>query len=431
MSFPFAWNELADQPHNVAPKSERLRYHIRHAGSYVELAWSNLRRAAPILGNLARNRAGIYKRPATLSNAFGLAVSPVPGDDPGVLDFLAETGVRETLIRIPSWEKARLADYERFARRVHDRGFGLVLALLQRRDDVFDQAGWVRFLDEVFDRFGPLASHFEIGHAWNRTKWGLWSFREYLDLARPAFDLAPRRGVKLVGPAVIDFEFHLYPPTLPRLPFDKVSSLLYVDRTGPPESRQFGWSAAGKAALLKAVVDASARGGRNVWVTEVNWPLKGTGPYSPVAGRPNVTEDEQASYLVRYYVLLLAAGFVERIYWWQLAAPGYGLVDTRGGSWRRRPAFAAFRTLVRELDGSEFIGRDGRGPVRVFYFKKGGEYKAVAWSAGRPQEFEFERPARRVLNRDGGEEPGFGARRLRLEGSPRYVVFSERPVPET
>ena len=429
MSFPFAWNEFADQPHNVAPKGERLRYHFQHAGSYVDLTWSNIVRAAPILANLARCRAGMYKRPVILSNAFGLAVSPSAGGDADPLDFLAETGVRETLLRIPSWEKAKLADYERFARRVHDRGFGLVLALLQRRDDVFDRSGWTGFLDEVFDRFGPLATHFEIGHAWNRTKWGLWSFREYLDLARSAFDLAPSRGVKLVGPAVIDFEFHLYPPTLPRLPFDKVSSLLYVDRTGPPESRQFGWSAAGKAALLKAVVDASARGGRDIWVTEVNWPLKGTGPYSPAAGRPNVSEDEQASYLVRYYVPLLAGGLVERIYWWQLAAPGYGLIDTRDGAWRRRPSFAAFRTLVRELDGSEFIGRAGRGPARVFHFRKGDRYTAVAWSSGRPCEFEFALPARRVWNRDGAEAPGSGARRFRLEGSPLYVVFSERPVP--
>lgn len=425
MSFPFAWNELADQPHNVAPKSERLRYHLGHAASYVELAWANLRRAAPILANLARLRAGRYARPVALSNAFGLAVSPAGGD--AVLDELAASGARETLLRVPSWEADKLDDYERFARKVRERGHGLLVALLQRRDDVLDGASWARFLDEAFARFGPLASHFEIGHAWNRTKWGLWSFREYLDLARPAFDLAPGRGVRLVGPAVIDFEFHLYPPTLSRLPFDKVSSLLYVDRTGGPETRQFGWSAADKAVLLKAVVDASARrgAGRDVWVTEVNWPLKDAGPYSPAAGRPNVTEDEQASFLVRYYVLLLAGGWVKRVYWWQLAAPGYGLVDTRGGVRRRRPAFDSFRTMVAALDGSVFIGRRGRGPARVFFFRKDGGTTAVAWSASAPCEFEFERPARRVTARDGREASGAGGRRFRLDGSPLYVDFDE------
>jgi hypothetical protein len=423
MSFPFAWNELADQPHNVAPKSERLRYHLGHAASYLELLWSNLRLAAPILANLARLRAGLYARPVALSNAFGLAVSPAGGD--AVLDELAASGARETLLRVPSWEADKLDGYEAFARKIHGRGLGLLVALLQRRDDVLDVASWTRFVDEAFVRFGPLASHFEVGHAWNRTKWGLWSFREYVDLARPSFDLASRRGVKLVGPAVIDFEFHLYPPTLPRLPFDKVSSLLYVDRTGGPETRQFGWSAAGKAALLKAVVDASARpdGGRDVWVTEVNWPLKGTGPYSPAAGRPNVTEDEQASFLVRYYALLLAGGWVERIYWWQLAAPGYGLIDTRDGARRRRPAFDAFRTMVAALDGSVFVGRRVRGQARAFFFRKGDRTTAVAWSAGEPREFDFDQPAVLVTTRDGGEAPGAGSRHFRLTGSPLYVAF--------
>src|SRR4030042_5783718 len=101
MSYPFAWNEFADQPHNVAPKSELLRYHFQHAGSYADLAWSNIVRAAPILPNLVRYRAGMYKRPVILSNAFGLAVSPFAGSGTDPLDFLAETGVRETPLRIP------------------------------------------------------------------------------------------------------------------------------------------------------------------------------------------------------------------------------------------------------------------------------------------------------------------------------------------
>ena len=72
-------------------------------------------------------------------------------------------------------------------------------------------------------------------------------------------------------------------------------------------------------------------------------------------------ETAQADYLVRYYLLALGTGLVERVFWWQLVARGYGLVDPaapgdpagrddpRGP--RRRPAFFALKTLLRELDG--------------------------------------------------------------------------------
>ena len=106
---------------------------------------------------------------------------------------------------------------------------------------------------------------------------------------------------------------HLYPAILPRIPFNVFSSLLYVDRMGAPENRQFGWDLQRKASLLKAVVDTCGMGKKPLRITEMNWPLKGTGKYSPVSGKPNVSEEDQADYLVRYYVLSLASGFIRRI----------------------------------------------------------------------------------------------------------------------
>ena len=51
------------------------------------------------------------------------------------------------------------------------------------------------------------------------------------------------------------------------------------------------------------------------------------GPDPAPAGR-DVAVDEQtaADYLVRYYLLLLGSGLVQRVYWWQLVARGYGRV---------------------------------------------------------------------------------------------------------
>ncbi|MDH4197119.1 MAG: hypothetical protein OEW05_06915, partial [Candidatus Aminicenantes bacterium] len=166
-----------------------------------------------------------------------------------------------------------------------------------------------------------------------------------------------------------------------------------------------------------------------LWITEVNWPLADTGPWSPAAGRPNVSEEEQADFLVRYHVLVLASGLADRVFWWQLVAPGYGLVDSRATPWRRRPSFAAFRTLVARLDGATFVGAKGdarKDRVRCFMFRRGAASFAVAWATRGPAEVEFDRPIKRVIGRDGGEEPARpGVRRVAVDGSPRYVVFDE------
>ncbi len=466
MSFEFEWNPLADQPHNVAPRSERFRHHIRHAGSYFEIAGASLRRLVPGLFRYRRTMKRLYREPVAIPpGALGCAVSPapapgsVPGLAPGsgdasVLDLFSETGACRALVRIGSWERASggLAAREAFVRALRARGVDVILALLQRRADVLDPGSWRAFLEDVFARFAPLASAFEIGHAWNRTKWGVWDHREYLRLAEPAFELAPRFGVKLVGPAVIDFEFHLYPVTLPRLPFDAVTSLLYVDRKGAPENGQFGWNAAMKLALLKAAIETTARpgAGQGLWITEVNWPLAGTGAFSPASGKPNVSEDEQADFLVRYYILCLASGLAERVYWWQLVAPGYGLVDNRESPWRRRPAFRAFAALRARLGGSVFEGRglspddpagDGAGRSRtarghapdwpgvvVFRFRKEECRFAICWApGGGPVELAFSAPVAAVLDREGREIPPSSAppQKLVIDGSPKYVFFKE------
>jgi len=221
---------------------------------------------------------------------------------------------------------------------------------------------------------------------------------------------------------VIDFEFHLYPPLLNRLPFDPVTSLLYVDRVGAPENKQAGWDTSRKTALLRAVVDVCSRPESALWITEVNWPLKGTGAYSPAAGRPNVTEEEQADYLVRYHLLTLASGFVERVYWWRLAAPGYGLIDDRGPVRRRRPAFRAMAAMTSRLKGARFIrGRIIEG-IHLFLFVRGGKALMVGWVTGGRQEAVFPRAPIRIEDRSGDPLPRTG-RTVTLESAPRYIEF--------
>ena len=289
MSFEFRWNVYADQPHNVAFRKERLWHHLKHAESYVTLVTSNISKGASILSHYWKYRKRMYKEPFRIEEPFALSVSPSEERPEELLECLEEVGIRKSLVRIPSWEKKRMPFFETFTRLLHEHGIEVTIALLQQRDDVVDPSQWRDFVNEAFSRFKKAASFFEVGHAWNRTKWGVWDYKEYLELALRAKFLAKKYHIKLIGPAVIDFEFHLYPPVLKFIPFDKVSSLLYVDRVGAPENKQFGWDTSRKIALLKAVVDGYSGRERDLWITEVNWPLKGTGKYSPAFGRPRYT----------------------------------------------------------------------------------------------------------------------------------------------
>jgi hypothetical protein len=423
MTFPFAWNDFADQPHNVAPKKERLRHHIRHAGSYLSLVALNAALAGPVLCRYRRYRKTMHRVPVEIGTPFAVSCSSAGDRDDEVIEGLAAAGIRQTLVRIPSWKRNELGRYESFVRRLRDQGFDIVCALLQRRDDVLDTSSWEGFLADVFSGLSPLCSYFEVGHAWNRTKWGVWDHREYIALARAAVPLAARHGARLVGPAVIDFEFHLYPPTLRAIAFDKVSSLLYVDRSGAPENAQFGWTTAKKVALWKAVVDGSLREPKECWITEMNWPLEGAGEYSPAPGKPCVSEDDQANYLVRYFIICLASGLVRRVYWWQLVSPGYGLIDSREKTWRKRPGYHALTQMVGCLEGSRFEGKAPAAGAEIFLFRKQEREFAVCWTKSGSVEHEFVRPPVQVIDRDGRERSS-SSNRIRIEEKPQYVFFS-------
>ena len=239
----------------------------------------------------------------------------------------------------------------------------------------------------------------------NRSKWGVWNYGEYVRLYTVAAEVLRAQGsVELLGPAVIDFEYHATAALLnlrrPGLHFDVVSALLYVDRRGAPENRQTGLDTVDKALLLKAVAETSRNatgpGGSRCWITEFNWPLW-EGPHSPAGREVSVDEETQASYLVRYYLLALGSGAVERVYWWQLMAKGYGLVDPADG--RRRPSFHALATLLRELKGCTFLGPRPAPPgARLMAYRRpdGGQL-VIGWSLADRAQAELPAPAGRSV----------------------------------
>ena len=253
---------------------------------------------------------------------------------------------------------------------LHRQGHAVALALVQDRRAVREAKGWRQMVTLAFDRAHAFADFFEIGHAVNRSKWGVWDFREYLRLLDPVrASLIQYPECKIAGPACIDFEPHALGALLEILPgdfrFHALSQHLYVDRRGAPENFQGPFDLVGKSALLRAHARAHGFADDRIIVSETNWPLLGTGVWSPVnspyetldprTNDPSVSEDQYAAYMARYLLLALASGHVSRVYWWRLAARGFGLIDDADpAAWRPRPAFHALHVLLEKLGDATF-----------------------------------------------------------------------------
>ena len=399
------------------------------------------RRFRALKKELYRNPGEDGARPFGLP---GLCLRPQPEAPEALLTAVEDLGARHLLLRLHPWDPNHDAE-EALAAELHARGYDLSFALPQNRDLVRDPARWRAAIEELAERFGPYGRHFQIGQAINRSKWGVWSYREYLELASAAAEILRRHvaEAQLLGPSVIDFEYHATAAVLNHRDcpaFDAVAALLYVDRRGAPEARQTGLDTVDKVALLKAIAETARPGvtppGR-CWITEFNWPLR-EGPHSPAGRDVAVDEESQANYLVRYLLLALGTGLVERAYWWRLAAKGYGLLDPLAGEaegdadgWRRRPSFRAFATLLRLLEGSTFLGPVSvPEPAYLYRFRAAdGNLWLTGWSAGEEVSVNLEaalpEPAspKAVLDCDGRERPAPGGPRTTLGPAPVYLRF--------
>jgi hypothetical protein len=142
-------------------------------------------------------------------------------------------------------------------------------------------------------------------------------------------------------------------------------------------------------------------GSKPIWITEMGW--------SSYRGHYGVTEDDQANFMVRMYLIAMTHPSVERVFWYDLrndTQPGapydrpvyndrevqfhYGMLrrtypfDANRND-LRKPIFAAFRTMTSVLQGMKFEGvlanGDNPGMPGTFAVRYGGDGRGavVVW----------------------------------------------------
>lgn len=353
---PFEWDEYSDQPKIILDKAFKRRMRAQHWPDLLKMfATAGVMLPSAMVAIGLKSLVGPQRLPPgrAPANFFGMGVSLERGD--AQYDLVAELGVTEVLVRVPLWRLEDLPAYVRFIEGWRDRGCNVMVNLLQDPRTIGDTTSMGRQAREALSALQGLVSRAQAGNAINRAKWGFYSISEYLDFfevfqaVRDTY--AP--NIKLCGPAVIDFEYHHTARALfnnRAIQFDQVSALLYVDRCGHPMNPQLGvFNTARKIQLLSALTSMSPKvTNPRLLITEVNWPFKGTAPYAPTSETECVSEKEYRDYMVAYYQSALATNMVETVYWHQLIAPGYGLVDNREGRLRRREAFGRYQRMVEE-----------------------------------------------------------------------------------
>ncbi|MBO67121.1 MAG: hypothetical protein CL398_02310 [Acidiferrobacteraceae bacterium] len=345
---PDWWDANSDQPYRL-DKRDKTRFSVSHSLEYTKTVLTTI--IAPLLW-LAKSQSDDLKRKSPDPIDFvGLGISADRADASELLELISELGVRHLLIRVPAWHADQLEPYLRFAENFPDRS--ILINILQSRENISNRNSWPIAIKKIIESFYPITNEFQLGNAINRSKWGCRHVQDYLNLLDMVIDLREQfPEVILAGSSVIDFEplatlrtllnFHPY-----RL--DVCSSLLYVNRRGAPSNYQFGvFNLENKIRLIASLLSISNKCGKRLWITETNWPLLDTQPFTPNSGHPRSTVDEptQAKYLTDYYKIAWRTGLIERVYWWQLKQAGYGLIDHRTTQSRKMASFYALKKLL-------------------------------------------------------------------------------------
>jgi hypothetical protein len=446
-------------------KDASVSYRLKRARSYARLAVSN----AAFLARLAMGRA----RPAPLfephdldPSFFGANCPPSPTEEMENLMFAALTDLGLKTVRVDWGPESDAAMVSRWLDRLIDGGFEVLLHLVQpaaeaaRMDCAAARESWKGFIAPIFERYAGRAGWFEIGSTPNRHSWSGYTIGDYAAACSIAQEIADRHGARIIGPNVSDFAPYFTVPLLAAcrragVRFDAMSDNLFVDRAGSPETydssvlgrplRNVGkFDLAGKSAVLARV--AHGYGIERVFCTYTYYTLDMRSGGRPSRKRQQryLTPESYADHLVRYFVYSAAAGALDRVYWGNLAGHFKGVLNdgyvhrpdpptvhhkfyNYGDvtNYERRPGFAAFQNVVKQLQGARFVESISRRDPFVFRFERNGESIVVAWSAKEGGEESAAVDAlieggARVVSRDG--EPLDLETPVKLSGSPIYLA---------
>ncbi len=352
----YEWDYHSNQPHTLKSKKLKNRIFFLAFFSNLKIIFATLYACVVAPYFFLRDKESFEKK----IDSFGLCVNidrPIESQKSisniELIAMIDELSVENILVRIPLADFENIENYISFIEQLKDKD--VLVCVLQDRQHVIDKHLTKKRLDFIFSRLEGIAEVFQIGNSINRKKWAFLSMDEYFSFFKIAYDLKKNKfpKIKLLGSNIIDFDIPFFSRSVFHLKsifYDGIAAQLYVDRRGGPEQKQYGFDTLNKIRAYKAMARASKKTSNEMYITEVNWPLNGMKNWAP-AENFLIDESLQSSYLVRYYLLMLATGKVRKCFWHQLVAPGYGLVNNLDEKIKKRDAYYCFQNLIAMLSG--------------------------------------------------------------------------------
>ena len=376
MKDKFAWDKYSDQPYPLRDRAFKKQMKRKHLKEIVPLFLYNL-----LIFPLAAAYSFIVKGESKKnSHFFGMCVNLDKGEEQVAL--IEELQCKNLQLRVPLSDIDNLHQYVSLASKLQTDK--LLITILQDQANIQDHHLLVENVRRIFVAFSEIASFYQIGNAINRSKWGFFSTAQFLSFYQVVQKLRDKEFPThiLVGPSVIDYEYHFTIRALfnrYKVKYDKLSSLLYVDRRGAPENRQMiFFDTLRKIDFLYALTKMSNKTSSDILITEANWPISNTAPWAPTSETECVSEEVYANYLLRYYLLAMASKKIESVYWHQLIAPGYGLVDDREAL-RKRDAFYVFKYMLATLAEAQVEKFSHKDEIYTLECSKNGRAIKIQW----------------------------------------------------
>ncbi len=352
----YEWDYHSNQPHTLKSKKLKNKIFLLAFFSNLKIIFATLYACVVAPYFFLRDKESFEKK----IDSFGLCVNidrPIESQKSisniELIAMIDELSVENILVRIPLADFENIENYISFIEQLKDKD--VLVCVLQDRQHVIDKHLTKKRLDFIFSKLEGIAEVFQIGNSINRKKWAFLSMDEYFSFFKIAYDLKKNKfpKIKLLGSNIIDFDIPFFSRSVFHLKsifYDGIAAQLYVDRRGGPEQKQYGFDTLNKIRAYKAMARASKKTSNEMYITEVNWPLNGMKNWAP-AENFLIDESLQSSYLVRYYLLMLATGKVKKCFWHQLVAPGYGLVNNLDEKIKKRDAYYCFQNLIAMLSG--------------------------------------------------------------------------------